>query len=195
MPAAAAARTLWVQLSTSAGLEYTPYARAHRLTQYDTTARANLSTAAPNYAPLAGAAVVLLRGANLSPRDVHSDGVLRCAFGPHSEAGATPPRAPANPNPDPHPRPTRWVLTLTLTLSLTLSLTLTLPNPDPLDPHPHPHPHPHQAGATFESPGMAACRAPAAAPFAPHSVDLSLRFGAGRGSNPSPPTALPLPLP
>ena len=120
VPAAAAARTLWVQLSTSAGLEYTPYARAHRLTQYDTTARANLSTAAPNYAPLAGAAVVLLRGANLSPRDVHSDGVLRCAFGPHSEAGAT-----------------------------------------------------------FESPGMAACRAPAAAPFAPHSVDLSLRFGAG----------------
>ena len=79
VPAAAAARTLWVQLSTSAGLEYTPYARAHRLTQYDTTARANLSTAAPNYAPLAGAAVVLLRGANLSPRDVPAALCLRAA--------------------------------------------------------------------------------------------------------------------
>ena len=88
VPAAAAARTLWVQLSTSAGLEYTPYARAHRLTQYDSGARANLSTASPAYAPLAGASVVVLRGANLSPREVHSGGELRCAFGARSEASA-----------------------------------------------------------------------------------------------------------
>ena len=122
MPAAAAARTLWVQLSTSAGLEYTPYARAHRLTQYDSGARANLSTASPAYAPLAGASVVVLRGANLSPREVHSGGELRCAFGARSEASAT-----------------------------------------------------------FENPTMAACRAPAAAPFTPHSVDLALTFGSARG--------------
>ena len=36
-------------------------------------------------AALAGAALVVLHGDNLSPRDVHSGAALRCAFGPQSE--------------------------------------------------------------------------------------------------------------
>ena len=76
-----------MQLSTSNGLEYTEYARLHRFTQYDTSAIAHLAVAEPNYAPLAGGGLIALEGSNLSPLDVHTAGLLRCAFGATEAAG------------------------------------------------------------------------------------------------------------
>jgi len=78
VPAAAAPRTMWVQLSTTSGLEYTARARHVRFTQYDANAPANLSAIVPRYDDLAGGVVITLSGSNFAP-EVDGD-QLHCAF-------------------------------------------------------------------------------------------------------------------
>ena len=80
LPSTGVPRTVLVQLSTSAGAEYTPLNASHAVTQYDASRPPAPRAASPRVSGLPGGALVTLSGENFAP--VGRGGApLTCHFG------------------------------------------------------------------------------------------------------------------